>query len=157
MRTFSIKAGEISKRWILIDAKGMVVGRLAAYIASILRGKHKPEYTPHMDCGDNVIVVNADLVRFTGDKRKDKVYYRHTGYPGGLKSKTPDDIFRSGCSSDIVKLAVWRMLGDGVLARKRFRNLKVYGGPEHAHGAQMPVAVDFGALNSKNGRREDDR
>ncbi|MEH0831294.1 50S ribosomal protein L13 [Anaplasma bovis] len=157
MRTFSIKAGEISKRWILIDAKDMVVGRLAAYISSILRGKHKPEYTPHMDCGDNVIVVNADLVRFTGGKRKDKVYYRHTGYPGGLKSKTPDDIFRSGCSSDIVKLAVWRMLGDGVLARKRFRNLKVYGGAEHAHGAQMPVAVDFGALNRKNGRREDDR
>lgn len=157
MRTFSIKAGEVKKRWVLIDADGMVVGRLAAFIASLLRGKHKPEYTPHMDCGDNVIVINAGTVRFTRNKCKDKVYYRHTGYPGGLKSSTPSDIMRSGHSERILKLAVWRMMGDGPLARRRFKNLKVYAGPDHGHEAQQPVVLDFGAMNVKNRRGEDGR
>ncbi|CEG20672.1 50S ribosomal protein L13 [Anaplasma phagocytophilum] len=152
MRTFSLKAGEIDKRWVLIDASDMVVGRLAAYIATILRGKHKPEYTPHMDCGDNVVVVNASSVKFTRNKMRDKVYYRHTGYPGGLKSCTPNDMLRAGYAERIIKMAVWRMLGDGPLARRRFKNLKVYSGPEHGHHAQKPVALDFGAMNNKNGR-----
>ncbi|MDD9362640.1 MAG: 50S ribosomal protein L13, partial [Anaplasma sp.] len=116
-------------------------GRLAAYIATILRGKHKPEYTPHMDCGDNVVVVNASSVKFTRNKMRDKVYYRHTGYPGGLKSCAPNDMLRAGYAERIIKMAVWRMLGDGPLARRRFKNLKVYSGPEHRHHAQKPVAL----------------
>ena len=155
MKTFSLKAREIDKRWVLIDASGMVLGRLAAYIVTLLRGKHKPEYTPHMDCGDNVIVINASSISLTRNKMKDKVYYRHTGYPGGLKSCTPSDIMRSGRSERIVKMAVWRMLGDGPLARRRFKNLKVYAGSEHGHCAQQPVLLDFGAINSKNGRGKD--
>ncbi|MGN7678838.1 MAG: 50S ribosomal protein L13 [Anaplasma sp.] len=157
MRTFSLKAGQIDKKWILIDAKGAVVGRLAAFIASVLRGKNKPEYTPHMDCGDNVIVINADQVEFTGSKRRNKIYYRHTGYPGGLKSCTPMDIMRSGRSERILKMAVWRMLGDGPLARQRLRNLKVYSGSEHGHEAQKPIPLDFGAVNAKNVRGKDGR
>ncbi|MCU7611792.1 50S ribosomal protein L13 [Anaplasma capra] len=156
-RTFSLKASQIDKRWVLIDASGVVVGRLAAFVASVLRGKHKPEYTPHMDCGDNVIIINADQARFTGNKRRDKIYYRHTGYPGGLKSCTPLDIERSGRSERIVKMAVWRMLGDGPLARRRFKNLKVYSGPVHGHDAQSPVLFDFGAANAKNVRGRNDK
>ncbi|MDB1135533.1 50S ribosomal protein L13 [Candidatus Anaplasma sp. TIGMIC] len=157
MRTFSLKASGIDKRWVLIDARDMVVGRLAAFIAKVLRGKHKPEFTPHMDCGDYVVVVNAGLVKFTRSKMKDKVYYRHTGYPGGLKSCSPEDFVRAGYAERILKLAVWRMLGDGPLARRRFRNLKVYSGPHHGHDAQKPVTLDFGAMNNKNGRGRDGR
>ena len=156
-RTFSLKASQVDKRWVLIDAEGAVVGRLAAFVAGMLRGKHKPEYTPHMDCGDNVIIINAGRARFTGNKRKDKVYYRHTGYPGGLKSCTPVDIERAGRPERIVRMAVWRMLGDGPLARRRFKNLKVYAGSVHGHDAQKPVLLDFGAVNVKNARGRHDR
>lgn len=152
MKTFSLKESDIIKKWILIDASGIVVGRLAAFIAKILRGKNKPEYTPYMDCGDNVVVVNAEKVCFSGNKFKDKVYYRHTSYPGGLKSCTPKNILSGKFPDRVIKMAVKRMLDDGPMARKRLKNLYVYPGPEHKHHGQKPVQLDFGSLNRKNKR-----
>ena len=150
MKTFSLSQRQIIKNWILIDATDLVVGRLAAYIANVLRGKHKPEYTPHMDCGDNIIVINAEKARFTGNKMKDKVYYRHTGYPGGIKSTTPEKLISSKFPDRIIKLAVQRMLSEGPMARKRLGNLYIYSGPDHKHAAQKPALVDFGSMNLKN-------
>ena len=140
MPTFVAKPGEVVKKWILIDADGLVVGRLAALIATRLKGKHKPIYTPHVDCGDNIIVVNADKVIFTGDKHNDKVYYRHTGYPGGIKEQTPRMILEGKFPERIVEKAVERMLKRGPLQRQLMRNLKVYKGAEHPHAAQSPDA-----------------
>ena len=153
MKTYSAKPAEIEKKWVVIDADGLVVGRLAALIASRLRGKHKPSYTPHVDCGDNVIVVNADKVALTGRKLTGKVYYRHTGYPGGIKETTPQKILTGKDPARVVQLAVKRMLPDGPLARKQFSNLHVYAGAEHPHGAQKPEALDIAALNPKNLKR----
>ncbi len=152
MRTYSAKASEIDKKWVLIDAKGLVVGRLAANIARILRGKHKPTYTPHMDCGDNIVVINADKVVFTGKKMTDKIYYRHTGFAGGIKGVTPAKLMEGKFPGRIIMKAVERMLPEGVLGRKQLTNLKVYAGDQHPHAAQQPVALDVGALNSKNKR-----
>jgi large subunit ribosomal protein L13 len=152
MRTYSAKASEIEKKWVLIDAKGLVVGRLAANIARILRGKHKPTYTPHMDCGDNIVVINADKVVFTGKKMTDKIYYRHTGFAGGIKGVTPAKLMEGKFPGRIIMKAVERMLPEGVLGRKQLTNLKVYAGDQHPHAAQQPVALDVGALNSKNKR-----
>ncbi|WP_072397250.1 50S ribosomal protein L13 [Hyphomicrobium sp. CS1GBMeth3] len=152
MKTFVAKPGEVEKKWVLIDAEGLVVGRLAALIATRLKGKHKPIYTPHVDCGDNVIVVNAEKVVFTGNKRDDKVYYRHTGYPGGIKETTPKRILDGRFPERVIELAVERMLRRGPLQRKLMRNLKIYKGAEHPHAAQTPVALDIAKLNRKNAR-----
>jgi large subunit ribosomal protein L13 len=153
MKTFSAKPSDIEKKWVLIDAKGLVVGRLAALIATRLRGKHKPSFTPHMDCGDNVIVVNAQHVLFTGNKRTDKVYYWHTGYPGGIKSRTADKILDGRFPERILTKAVQRMLPGGPLSRQQMRNLRVYPGPDHPHEAQKPETIDIAALNRKNAAR----
>lgn len=152
MSTFSLKAKDIKKEWVLIDAKDLVVGRLAAYIVTVLKGKNKPEYTPHMDCGDNIVIINAEKIAFTGKKLKDKIYYRHTGYPGGIKSTTPKKILDGKNPDHIIRLAVKRMLGEGPMARQRLSNLYVYAGEEHKQAAQQPKVLDFAALNRKNQR-----
>ncbi|QKX01910.1 50S ribosomal protein L13 [Wolbachia endosymbiont of Cruorifilaria tuberocauda] len=150
MKTFFLKERQINKRWLIIDADGLTVGRLAAFVATLLRGKHKPEYTPHMDCGDNVVIINARKVHFTGKKFKEKIYYKYTGYPGGLKETTPNSILNSKFPERIMEAAVKRMLDDGPMARKRFKNLYIYPGPEHKHQGQKPEKVDFASLNRKN-------
>jgi len=152
MKTYSATPKDIEKSWILIDASGLVVGRLAALIATRLRGKHKPGYTPHMDDGDNIVVVNAGHVVFSGNKRSDKEYFWHTGYPGGIKSRKADKILDGKHPERVLQKAVERMLPDGPLARKQLKNLKVYAGPEHPHEAQNPEKLDVAALNSKNAR-----
>jgi large subunit ribosomal protein L13 len=150
MKTYSAKASEIEKKWVLIDADGLVVGRLAALIATRLRGKHKPSYTPHMDCGDNVIVINAAKVLLTGNKLKDKVYYWHTGYIGGIKERTAGAVMSGKHPERVVEKAVERMLPRGPLGRKQLSNLRVYPGTEHPHEAQKPETVDVNALSPKN-------
>ena len=152
MKTYSAKPDDVQSKWYVIDAEDAVVGRLAALAARMLRGKHKPMFTPHIDCGDNVIVVNAGKIRFTGRKREDKVYYRHTGYPGGIRTRTPAGILASARPGRVVEMAVRRMLPKGPLGRKQFRKLKVYAGAEHPHAAQRPEAIDLAALNRKNSR-----
>jgi large subunit ribosomal protein L13 len=152
MKTYSAKPSEIEKKWIMIDAEGLVVGRLAALIAIRLRGKHKPSYTPHMDCGDNVIVVNADKVRFTGNKRDQKIYYWHTGFPGGIKSRTADKLLDGKFPERVLMKAVQRMMPGGPLTRRQLSNLKVYAGQEHPHEAQKPELLDVASLNKKNTR-----
>ena len=152
MKTFSAKPAEIEKKWILIDAKGLVVGRLASIIAMRLRGKHLPIFTPHVDCGDNVIVINADKVVLTGRKRDQKVYYHHTGYPGGIKERTAKFILEGRFPERVVEKAVERMLPRGPLGRQQLGNLRVYGGADHPHVAQSPAVLDVGAMNRKNVR-----
>ncbi|MDB5557728.1 MAG: ribosomal protein [Enterovirga sp.] len=152
MKTFSLKPAEVDKKWVVIDAQGLVVGRLATIIAMRLRGKHKPSYTPHVDCGDNVVVINADKVVFTGRKREQKVYYHHTGYIGGIKERSAKAILDGRFPERIVEKAVERMLPRGPLFRQILGNLRVYKGAEHPHAAQQPEALDVGALNSKNVR-----
>jgi len=152
MKTYSAKPADIEKKWILIDAENMVVGRLAAVIATRLRGKHLPTFTPHMDCGDNVVVINADKVKFTGKKMGDKKYYRHTGYPGGIKETTPEKIMEGKFPERVVEMAVKHMLPRGPLGRQQLTNLKVYAGSEHPHEAQSPETLDVAAMNSKNVR-----
>ena len=151
MKTFSATPADIEKKWILIDAEGVVLGRLASIVAMRLRGKHKPGYTPHMDCGDNVIIINADKVQMTGKKRTDKVHYWHTGYPGGIKSTTAGKILGGRFPGRAIELAVKRMLPkESPLARKQFGKLRVYAGAEHPHVAQNPETVDFASMNRKN-------
>ena len=152
MKTFSAKPADIDKKWVLIDAENMVVGRLAAVIATRLRGKHLPSYTPHMDCGDNVIVINADKVVFTGNKRSNKTYYRHTGYPGGIKETTPEKLLEGKFPERVLELAVKRMLPRGPLGRRQLSNMRVYAGTEHPHEAQVPETLDVAAMNAKNVR-----
>jgi large subunit ribosomal protein L13 len=150
--TTSLKPADVEKKWVVIDAKGLVVGRLASVVAMRLRGKHKANYTPHVDCGDNVIVINADKVVFTGRKREQKVYYHHTGYPGGIKERTAKFILDGRFPERVVEKAVERMLPRGPLFRQILGNLRVYKGAEHPHTAQQPETLDVGALNSKNVR-----
>jgi large subunit ribosomal protein L13 len=150
MKTTSLKPAEVEKKWVVIDAKGLVVGRLASVVAMRLRGKHKAAYTPHVDCGDKVIVVNADKVVFTGRKREQKVYYHHTGYPGGIKERSAKAILDGRFPERIVEKAVERMLPRGPLFRQILGNLRVYKGEEHPHAAQQPEKLDVGALNRKN-------
>lgn len=150
MKTFSAKPSDIQKNWTLIDAKGLVVGRLAAVVATRLRGKHKPSYTPHMDCGDNVIVINASKVLLTGNKLAQKIYYRHTGYIGGIKERTAESIMNGKFPERIVEKAIQRMLPSGPLGRQQFSNLRVYGGSDHPHDAQQPSILDVATLNPKN-------
>jgi large subunit ribosomal protein L13 len=152
MKTFVAKPKEVEKSWVVIDASGLVVGRLAALIATRLKGKHKPTYTPHVDMGDNVIVINAEKVQFTGRKREDKIYYHHTGYPGGLKERTAQMIMDGKFPERVVELAVERMLKRGPLQRQLMRNLKVYKGASHPHAAQNPTPLDVAKLNRKNVR-----
>jgi large subunit ribosomal protein L13 len=150
MKTFSAKPADVEKKWVVIDATGLVVGRLASIIALRLRGKHKPSFTPHVDDGDNVIVINAEKVVFTGRKRDQKIYYHHTGYIGGIKERSAKSIFEGRFPERIVEKAVERMLPRGPLGRKQLGNLRVYPGAEHPHEAQKPEALDVGALNRKN-------
>jgi len=150
MKTFSLKQKEITKNWFLINADGVVLGRLAAHISKILRGKHKPTFTPHLDCGDNVIVINAEKIKLKGKKVKDKIYYRHTGYPGGIKQETPEEILSGKNPEKVVKLAVKRMLSDNKLARKQLLNLRVFSGETHDLEAQKPDVINFKQINRKN-------
>ncbi len=152
MKTYSMKPSEVDKKWILIDAEGMVLGRMASEIAKILRGKHKPGYTPHIDCGDNVIVVNAEKVKLTGRKLTDKRFYWHTGYPGGIKDRTMGQILSGKHPERVVQKAVERMVPRGPLGRKQMSNLKVYAGAAHPHEAQQPAVLDLKSHNSKNAR-----
>lgn len=152
MKTFSMKPADVQKKWLVVDADGVVLGRMAAEIAKILRGKHRPEFTPHVDCGDNVIVINAEKVQLTGNKRDDKIYYWHTGYPGGIKQRTAGQILDGKKPTDVVLKAVQRMLPKNRLARKVIGNLKVYAGAEHPHEAQNPVVLDIASMNPKNKR-----
>lgn len=153
MKTYSAKPDEIEKKWLLIDAEGLVLGRLASQIAMRLRGKHKPTFTPHMDCGDNVIVINAEKIVLTGNKREDKTYYRHTGYPGGIKQRKAHQILDGRFPERVLQKAVERMMPGGPLSRVQFRNLRVYAGAEHPHEAQSPETLDIASMNSKNTRK----
>ena len=150
MKTYSAKPAEVEKKWILIDAEGVVVGRLATFIANTLRGKTKATFTPHMDCGDNVIVINADKAVLTGKKYSDKTYYWHTGYPGGIKERTARAIFEGKFPERVLEQAVKRMMPGGPLSRTQLKNLRIYAGDKHPHEAQSPVPVDFKAMNAKN-------
>ncbi len=152
MKTFSAKPGDIDKKWVVIDAEGVVLGRLATLIAMRLRGKHKPTFTPHMDMGDNIIVVNAEKVQMTGNKRADKRYYWHTGFPGGIKHRTAGQILEGKHPERVISKAVERMLPGGPLSRQQMTHLKIYAGAEHPHAAQNPEALDVGAMNPKNTR-----
>lgn len=152
MATYSAKASEIQKKWVLIDAEGLVVGRLATIIAMRLRGKHKASYTPHVDDGDNVIVINADKVVLTGRKYTDKKYYWHTGYIGGIKERTARAILEGRFPERVLEKAVERMIPEGPLGRKQLKNLRVYAGAEHPHSAQQPETLDIKSMNSKNAR-----
>ncbi|MEH3105943.1 MAG: 50S ribosomal protein L13 [Sphingomonas fennica] len=140
----------VEKKWHLIDADGLVVGRVATLIANILRGKHKPSFTPNIDCGDNVIVINADKVRFTGRKAQQKVYYKHTGYAGGIKGITAAKVLESRFPERVLEKAVERMIPRGPLGRQQMRNLRLFSGAEHDHAAQNPEVLDVAALNRKN-------
>ncbi len=153
MKTYSAKPHEIEKKWVLIDAEGAVLGRLAVAAANLLRGKHKPTFTPHMDDGDHVIVINAEKVVLTGRKRENKIYYWHTGYPGGIKNRTAAQILDGKHPDRVVTKAIQRMLPRGPLGRKQFKNLRVYVGSAHPHEAQQPEVLDFASLNPKNMRR----
>ncbi len=151
MKSTLLKPLEVETKWIVIDAEGVVIGRLASYIAKRLRGKHRADYTPHVDCGDHVIVINAEKAVFTGKKLTDKIYYRHTGHPGGIKSTTAGKILSGRFPERAIYKAVERMLPkESSLARKQFSKLRVYAGAEHEHEAQQPETVDFKAMNSKN-------
>jgi large subunit ribosomal protein L13 len=152
MKTFSQKPAEVEKKWILIDAEGVVPGRLASFVANRLRGKHKPTFTPHVDDGDNVIIVNADKVAFTGKKYTDKKYYWHTGYPGGIKERTAKALLEGRFPERVMQKAVERMMPGGPLSRQQMKNLYVYAGPDHRQEAQQPTSIDMAALNSKNKR-----
>jgi large subunit ribosomal protein L13 len=152
MKTYAAKPADVDKKWIMIDAQGLVVGRLASIIALRLRGKHKPTYTPHVDCGDNVVVVNAEKVVLTGRKLERKVYYHHTGHIGGIKERSAKFIMEGRFPERIVEKAVERMLPRGPLGRVQLGNLRVYKGPEHPHAAQNPEKLDVGAMNRKNKR-----
>lgn len=152
MKTYSIKPSEIQKNWLVIDAENVVLGRLASVVANFLRGKHKPEFTPHMDCGDNVIVINAEKVKLTGNKRKDKVFYWHTGYAGGIKERTMEQLLDGRFPERVISKAVERMISRNPLGREQMRNLRIFAGAQHDHEAQQPRAIDMASLNSKNKR-----
>ncbi len=150
MSTYSAKAKDIVKNWVLIDAEGLVVGRLATIIANRLRGKHKPTFTPHMDCGDNIIVIKCEKIAFSGAKRKDKTYYWHTGFPGGIKERKAHQILDGKFPERVLESAVKRMLPGASLKRQQMTNLRIYSGSAHPHEAQNPVKLDIKAMNPKN-------
>jgi large subunit ribosomal protein L13 len=148
--TKAAKPAEVEKKWHLIDADGLVVGRLASIVANILRGKHKPSYTPHVDCGDHVVIINADKVKFTGKKLTDKIYYKHTGYIGGIKATTPAKILEGRFPERVLEKAIERMIPRGPLGRDQMRALHLYAGTEHPHGGQAPENLDVAGMNRKN-------
>ena len=150
--TASLKPADVRKNWVLIDAEGLVLGRLAVIIANRLRGKHKPQFTPHVDCGDNIIVVNAEKVKLTGKKADQSVFYYHTGYPGGIKGRSAAQRLGSAHPERVLEKAVERMITRGPLQRRQMKNLHIYAGAEHPHAAQVPTPLDVGALNRKNRR-----
>ena len=152
MKTFSATPKDIDKKWLLIDADGLVLGRLASIIAERLRGKHKTTFTPHMDCGDHVVVINAEKVHLTGKKMDNKRYYHHTGHPGGIKETSPAKLLGGAFPERVITLAVERMVPRGPLGRQQMKNLRVYGGASHPHEAQAPTVLDVGAMNRKNKR-----
>jgi len=152
MTTYSAKPAEVEKKWIMIDASGLVVGRLATIVAMRLRGKHKPTYTPHVDDGDNVVIINAAKIVLTGKKREDKVYYHHTGFIGGIKERTARSILEGKFPERVVEKAIERMLPRGPLGRRQLGNLRVYPGADHPHAAQTPEVLDVAAMNRKNKR-----
>tara|TARA_B100000676_G_scaffold308168_1_gene368355 strand:+ start:387 stop:860 length:474 start_codon:yes stop_codon:yes gene_type:complete len=152
MKTYSAKVSELDKQWLIIDAEDVVLGRLAAEVATRLRGKHKPTYTPNMDCGDNIIVINAERVKLTGRKLENKHYFWHTGYPGGIKSRTAGKLLSGKTPETVVKNAVKRMIPKGPLGKQQLGNLKVYAGAEHPHEAQKPKVLDLSVINPKNKR-----
>ncbi|MGB3625907.1 MAG: 50S ribosomal protein L13 [Henriciella sp.] len=154
MKTYNAPA-DVENKWIVIDATDVVVGRLASYVAKRLRGKHRADFTPHIDTGDHVVVINADKARFTGNKLRDKTYYRHTGYPGGIKETTAGKILSGRFPERAVELAVKRMMpGESPLAKQQYAKLRVYAGAEHPHEAQKPETVDFASMNGKNQRAD---
>ena len=150
--TLSLKPADVRKDWVLIDAEGLVLGRLATIIAMRLRGKHKPQFTPHVDCGDHIVVVNAGKVQLTGKKAEQSVFYYHTGYPGGIKGRTQGQRLASAHPERVIEKAVERMITRGPLQRQQMRNLHVYAGAEHPHQGQQPQPLDVGAMNRKNRR-----
>ena len=152
MKTYQARPSDIEKKWVVIDADGVVLGRLASIIAMRLRGKHKTSFTPHMDCGDHVVVINAEKVRVTGNKRADKKFYWHTGYPGGVKERTVGHTLAGKYPERVIEKAVERMVPRGPLGRKQMKSLRVYAGASHPHEAQTPATLDVGALNPKNKR-----
>lgn len=152
MKTYSAKPADIQRKWLVIDAEGVALGRLASQVAIILRGKHKPMYTPHMDCGDNVVIINAEKVRLTGRKRDNERFYWHTGYPGGIKSRSLGQILDGNYPERVIIKAVERMISRNPLGRQQMRKLHVYAGETHPHEAQQPEIFDFAAQNPKNKR-----
>jgi large subunit ribosomal protein L13 len=150
MKTYSQKPHEVEREWFVIDAEGLVLGRLASIVAMRLRGKHKPSYTPHVDCGDNIIIINAQKVGLTGNKRNDKTYYWHTGHPGGIKSRTADKILDGNHPERVMIKAVERMISRNPLGRAQMKKLHVYAGSEHPHEAQTPKVLDVAAMSPKN-------
>ena len=154
MKTYTARPSEIERGWYLIDAEGLVLGRLAAILANRLRGKHKAIYTPHMDCGDHIVVINAEKVVLTGKKRTQKVYYHHTGHPGGIKERRADKVLDGRFPERVIEAAVKRMVPSGPLGRDVLRKLHVYKGGEHPHQGQQPVALDIAAMNRKNSTLE---
>ena len=153
MKTFSLKKEDIKKKWVIIDASNAVLGRLAVISANILRGKNKTEYTPNQDCGDNLIIINSNKVILTGKKETDKIYYRHTGYPGGIKETNPQKMKDKKKSKNIIRLAIKRMIPKGPLGKKQLSNCKIFDGPEHNLESQKPITVDISKLNNKNKKR----
>ena len=152
MKTYSARPSEVERKWCVIDAEGVVLGRLASVVSMRLRGKHKPMFTPHIDCGDNIIIINAEKVRLTGRKLSDKIYYWHTGYPGGIKQRTAGKILEGRQPERVIVKAVERMISRSPLGRQQMRKLHVYKGPEHPHEAQKPEVLDLAAMNPKNKR-----
>ncbi|MCA1940430.1 MAG: 50S ribosomal protein L13 [Caenispirillum bisanense] len=152
MKTYSAKPAEVEKKWILIDAEGVVLGRLASHVANILRGKTKATFTPHIDVGDNVIIINAEKVKLTGKKMSDKKFFWHTGHPGGIKERTMGQILGGRYPERVIEKAVERMIPRGPLGRAQMKKLRVYAGAEHPHEAQQPEVLDFAARNPKNKR-----
>lgn len=149
-QTRSLKPAEVQKAWVVVDAEGLVLGRLATIIANRLRGKHKPQFTPHVDCGDHVVVVNARKVRVTGQKAEQSIFYWHTGYPGGIKQRTVRERLEGRHPERVIEKAVERMITRGPLGRRQMKNLHVYAGPEHPHAGQQPAALDVAGMNRKN-------
>ena len=150
MKTYTLKKDSIKKKWMLIDAKNAVLGRLAVISANILRGKNKPEYTPNQDCGDNLIIINSDHIQLKGNKSDKKIYYRHTGFPGGIKETTPNKMIEKNKSDEIIKLAIKRMIPSGPLGRQQLSNCRIYRDSNHKHEAQNPEILDISSLNRKN-------
>jgi large subunit ribosomal protein L13 len=151
--TYSAKPSEVQKKWLVIDAENLILGRLATIVAKILRGKHKPMFTSHIDCGDNVIIINAEKIAMTGKKYAEKKYYWHTGYPGGIKERTARQIMEGNHPERILQSAIERMIGRTPLGRDQLRKLFIYKGSEHPHAAQKPEALDIAKLNPKNSKR----